>query len=63
MAPLCSKPVAPANGREPAAISYSTTPSAQMSLRASACSPRSSSGAMYASVPATEPAAVTDFSA
>ncbi len=41
-----SYPVFPANGRTPLAISYSTTPSAQTSLRASAGLPFSCSGAM-----------------
>ena len=55
-----SNPVSPANGRFPAAISYSTTPSAHTSLRASAGFPRNCSGAMYASVPTTGPASVSD---
>ncbi len=60
MAPLSSNPVAPRKGRSPLAISYSSTPSDQMSLRSSAGSPRSISGAITASVPATTPSAVID---
>jgi hypothetical protein len=37
----------PSNARLPLAISYSTQPSAQMSLRTSASRPSSCSGAMY----------------
>jgi hypothetical protein len=39
-------------GRRPVAISYRTTPAAQMSLRPSTGSPRNCSGAMQGSVPA-----------
>jgi hypothetical protein len=46
MAELSSKPVFPLNGRSPEAISYNTTPRAQMSLPLSGGSPRSCSGAM-----------------
>lgn len=42
--------VSPANGRVPVTISYSTTPRAQMSLRASASLPSTCSGAIYGSV-------------
>ena len=41
------------NGRWAVAISYSTAPAAQISVRGSAGSPRNCSGAMYGSVPVT----------
>ena len=40
------------NGRAPASISWSITPSAKMSARPSTASPRICSGAMYPAVPA-----------
>jgi hypothetical protein len=50
--------VSPRNGRSPTSISKITTPSAQMSARASTASPRACSGAMYAAVPRTTPESV-----
>ncbi len=52
-------PVSPWNGREPVAISYSTTPSEKMSERASTGFPFACSGDMYAAVPTTSCGAVT----
>ena len=60
IAPLNSNPVAPRNGFSPLAISYSSTPSDQMSLRSSAGSPRRISGAITDNVPAMTPSAVSD---
>ena len=51
--------VSAANGRRPASISYSTTPSANRSARASTGRPTSCSGAMYAGVPIIAPTAVS----
>ena len=50
--------VLPVKGRVPAINSYSTTPKAKMSLRASASWPSTCSGDMYGSVPRMEPSAV-----
>ncbi len=55
IAELTSTGLSPANGRRPAASSYSTTPSANRSVRASTAWPRSCSGAMYGSVPSSCP--------
>ena len=51
--------VFPSNARCPVAISYSTAPREKMSVRASACSPSSCSGAMYWNVPTMEPSCVS----
>ena len=53
--------VFPSNARFPVAISYSTAPNAKMSVRASASSPSSCSGAMYWNVPRIVPSAVRGF--
>jgi hypothetical protein len=58
MATRTSLPLGPAKGERPASISYSITPSDQMSVRASTCWPRACSGDMYAAVPTTVPASV-----
>ena len=50
----------PANARLPVAISWSTQPSAKMSVRASAGLPSSCSGAMYGGVPRIAPSVVTE---
>ncbi len=49
----------PSNARRPVTISYSTAPSAKMSVRASASTPSSCSGAMYWNVPRIVPSAVS----
>jgi len=46
IAALSANDVWPVNGRRPVAISYSTTPSAQISLETRTGSPRSCSGDM-----------------
>ncbi len=51
--------LAATNARRPLAISYSTDPSAQRSLRASASRPSSCSGARYCRVPTIVPCAVS----
>jgi hypothetical protein len=48
--------VLPGKGGLPVAISYSTVPSEEMSVRASSASPRARSGDMYATVPTAVPA-------
>ena len=48
--------------RRPVVISYSTVPSAKMSVRVSVACPSSCSGAMYGSVPRIVPSAVSAFS-
>ena len=53
-----SNGVAPANGGRRATSSYSVTPSANRSLRASARFPAATSGAMYAGVPSRRPSVV-----
>ena len=60
MAALSSKGVLPVKGLVPMAISYSTTPRAQMSLDTCTFSPRSCSGDMYGSVPTAVPACVSE---
>ena len=50
------------NGGCPVTISYSTTPSEKMSVRASSGSPRTCSGDMYATVPMTIPGCVAGCS-
>lgn len=53
--------VLPSNARCPVVISYSSAPNAKMSLRASASSPSSCSGAMYWNVPRIVPSVVSGF--
>ena len=50
--------VAPINAIRPVAISYSTAPSENRSLRASRSSPRACSGDIYATVPSETPVLV-----
>ncbi len=49
----------PAKACRPVVISYSTLPSAKISLRASGFSPSSCSGAMYGIVPSSMPSWVS----
>ena len=58
---LSSYAVRPWNGSVPATIEYSMTPNAHRSLRASVGSPRSTSGAIYCSVPTAASPSVSDF--
>ena len=58
MASITTPDVAPENATCPVAISYSTTPKENRSLRASNSSPRTCSGDMYATVPTVLPGLV-----
>ena len=58
---LSSYAVRPWNGSVPATIAYSMTPNAHRSLRTSVGSPRSTSGAIYCSVPTARSPSVSDF--
>ena len=55
IADMTSSAVPPANAARPETISQSTHPNEKMSLRGSASSPRTCSGAMYCGVPAITP--------
>ena len=54
--------LSPGNARSPVLISYSSAPSAKMSVRASTARASSCSGAMYWSVPTSTPSAVMGVS-
>ena len=58
MAAATARESPPRNGRTPVSISYITTPSDQMSVRASTGSAHVCSGLMYAAVPGVTPGAV-----
>ena len=55
--------VAPENACRPVAISYSTAPKLNRSVRASSPSPRTCSGDMYATVPSAVPGLVSSGAA
>ena len=59
MASKIAADVAPENGRTPVAISYSTTPKLNTSVRASSSLPSVCSGDMYATVPSAAPGLVS----
>ena len=58
MASRTKKIVSPLNACCPVAISYSTSPNENTSVRASSGSPRACSGDMYEAVPITMPVLV-----
>src|SRR6516225_5129065 len=59
MAAIVDAAVFPSNALVPVTISYSTAPSAKISLRESASLPSTCSGDMYWNVPTTVPSFVT----
>ena len=59
IAKMAAGAVFPPKGNWPLTISYSTTPSDQISLRASAASLRACSGDMYPGVPTIAPVCVS----